>query len=142
MYYRIGQVARQVGLTEKRIREYEDEGLINPKRRESSIQRQYDDFDIRRIQQIKALIHERGLTLAGIKALLAVAPCWEIIECDNRNHCPAYVDPRKKCWTIREELRADIQCMGYCNRCPKYLVRDITVSPLFDKTPSIVPLEE
>ncbi len=139
MFYRIGQVSRQVGLTEKRIREYEDEGLLHPRRRESSVQRQYDDFDIRRIRQIKALIHERGLTLAGIKALLAIAPCWEIIDCEDRENCPAYKDPWKKCWELREELRTDLQCMGNCNRCPKYLTRDTVIQPMFDRIPPAQP---
>ena len=134
MNYKIGQVAREIGITEKRIREYEEEGLIKPRRRPSSSQRMYEDFDVRRIKQIKQLIHGRGLTLAGIKTLLALAPCWNVIDCPNYESCPAYSEPRKKCWEIQEDEKVTMECRGNCDRCPVYLLRDFDAQPLFERS--------
>lgn len=132
-YYKIGQVARELQLSEKRIREYEDEGLIKPRRRESSAQRMYDRFDIARLEQIRALIHERGLTLTGIKSLIAMAPCWKVIECVEYERCAAYRNPQSKCWEMADEDKTDIECIGNCDHCPVYLLRDYRPEPLFER---------
>jgi MerR family transcriptional regulator/heat shock protein HspR len=49
------------------------------------------------------MIHDQGISIPGLKRLLALAPCWEMAECPSEihEHCSALVDwaaPR----TIRE----------------------------------------
>ena len=66
--YRIGELASQVGLTERTIRYYEERGLLDSIRRLENGQRVYTDDDARRlrfIQRLKVL----GLSLAEILEL-------------------------------------------------------------------------
>jgi DNA-binding transcriptional MerR regulator len=66
--YRIGELASQVGLTERTIRYYEERGLLDSIRRLENGQRVYTDDDARRlrfIQRLKVL----GLSLAEMLEL-------------------------------------------------------------------------
>jgi MerR family transcriptional regulator, repressor of the yfmOP operon len=136
MYAKIGKVAMQVGLSIKRIREYEKEGFIRPLRCESSNQRLYSEFDISQILQVKKLIHERGMTVEGIKHLLNMAPCWSIFGCPNVEACPAYRNPYEKCWEVKQRAGSEMCCSGECSICPIYLSRSKEILPLFEKTPT------
>ena len=131
MFMKIGQVAQMVGLSIKRIREYEKEGLVKPVRGETSNQRMYGTFEIGRILQTKKLIHERGLTLAGIKMLLNLAPCWVIFECKDANSCPAYKKPHIRCFEFKEKNSDQKACAGNCEICPVYMTRTDKIQPLF-----------
>ncbi|HUU29764.1 MAG TPA: MerR family transcriptional regulator [archaeon] len=135
MYLKIGKVSQKVGLSIKRIREYEKEGLIKPMRGETSNQRLYGSFEISRIMQIKQLIHERGLTVTGIKTLLNLAPCWTVFNCKETGICPAYKFPYNRCWELKERFKEEVACMGECVKCPIYLAIVEKVPPLFEKTP-------
>ena len=135
MYTKIGKVAMQVGLSIKRIREYEKEGFIRPVRCESSNQRMYSEFEVGQILQIKKLIHERGMTVEGIKHLLNLAPCWSIFGCDCAEQCAAYKAPHSRCWEVRRVSSSAMACNGECAVCPVYLTRTAEVRPLFSKTP-------
>ena len=75
--YLINEVSRLVNLSQKRIREYEKEGLIKPLRENSTNNRLYTEFEITQIQRINSLIHDRGFTLACLKNLLVLAPVLE-----------------------------------------------------------------
>ena len=48
----IGEVSGKVGLSQKRIREYEKEGFIAPIRDPNTNNRHYTDLDIQQIKQI------------------------------------------------------------------------------------------
>jgi hypothetical protein len=136
MYLKIGKVAQKVGLSIKRIREYEKEGLIKPIRGETSKQRLYSAFEISQIMQIKSLIHERGLTVAGIKTLLNLAPCWTIFHCKQTGICPAYKHPYNRCWETKKLFKEAVACLGDCVKCAVFLARMDKVPPLLEKTPS------
>ena len=131
MYMKIGQVAQTVGLSIKRIREYEKEGLVKPVRGKTSNQRMYGAFEIGRIIQTKKLIHKRGLTLAGIKMLLNVAPCWIIFNCKDVKSCPAYKKPHSRCFELKEKTGKNTVCAGNCKICPVYMNRTDRILPLF-----------
>lgn len=64
---RIKQVAEQIGITEKNIRFYEQEGLLHPKR--CGAYRDYGPDDLERLKQIKFL-RRLGISLACIKQTL------------------------------------------------------------------------
>jgi MerR family transcriptional regulator, heat shock protein HspR len=70
--YLIGEVAKNVGLHDQTIREYERKGLITPERTPANY-RFFSDDDIARITVIVKLTEELGLNLAGVKVALELA---------------------------------------------------------------------
>jgi hypothetical protein len=120
--YLINDVSRTVNLSQKRIREYEKEGFIKPQRAKSTNNRLYSDFEVAQIQRINHLIHERGFTLACLRNLLVMAPCWNVFACIERGSCAAYHQPHRHCYEIRQE--DETLCPGPCGQCAVYLVRD------------------
>jgi hypothetical protein len=121
--YLINDVSRTVNLSQKRIREYEKEGFIKPLREKSTNNRLYSDFEVAQIQRINHLIHERGFTLACLRNLLVMAPCWNVFACAERGSCAAFTDPHRHCYEIRQE--AETLCPGPCGQCAVYLVRGL-----------------
>ncbi|MBI5551741.1 MAG: MerR family transcriptional regulator [Desulfobacterales bacterium] len=119
--YRIDEVARRVGLSHKRIHEYEKSGLIAPAREPRTNNRLFSDLDVERILRIKALIHEHGLTLACLRVFLSSAPCWIVFGCTRKQTCPAYGDPHSACYEVLR-LR-EPQSLVKCEKCPVYLNR-------------------
>jgi len=69
-----------VGLSPRTIRQYEAAGLIEPARTEGN-QRLYSEQDVRWLGCIRDMIHQDGLTIAAIRRLLDLIPCWEIRQC-------------------------------------------------------------
>ena len=119
--YQINEASRKVNLSQKRIREYEKEGLIKPIRAPQTNNRLYSAFDILQINRIKQLIHEAGFTVACLKHLLALAPCWNIFGCTRKDNCAAYQDPHTPCYTTRKTKGTE--CTGTCDKCAVYLNR-------------------
>jgi MerR family transcriptional regulator, repressor of the yfmOP operon len=66
--YRIGEVAAQVGVTERTIRYYEERGLLESVKRLDGGQRVYTDDDVRRLKFILKL-KVLGLSLAEMQEL-------------------------------------------------------------------------
>src|SRR3954454_938958 len=66
----IGAVAREVGLTPRAIRYYEELGLLQPAVRVKGADRLFDAGDIRRLGEIKRLREVIGFSLAEIAELL------------------------------------------------------------------------
>lgn len=137
--YLINEVARRVNLSQKRIREYESEGFIRPKRDAKTNNRRYTEFDVAQIERINYLIHERGFTLACLRNLLVLAPCWNIFACPEPQRCAAHKQPHRSCWKIRR--REETLCPGPCDRCAVYLNREETKSKVLEN-PGPGPMEE
>ena len=89
-------------LSQKRIREYEKEGFIRPKRQPKTNNRIFTEEDIKRIKRLNYLIHKHGFTIASLKQLLAMAPCWKIFDC-HKEECIVKKDAGKSCWEILEK---------------------------------------
>jgi len=119
--YLINEVARRVNLSQKRIREYEKEGFIKPERDPATNNRRYTEFEVAQIRRINYLIHERGFTLACLRNLLVLAPCFNIFACPRPQACAAYHQPHRPCWEIRQER--ETLCPGPCRKCAVYLCR-------------------
>jgi DNA-binding transcriptional MerR regulator len=66
----IGAVAREVGLTARAIRYYEEAGLLRPAIRVKGADRLFDASDVQRLRDIKRLREVIGFSLAEIAALL------------------------------------------------------------------------
>jgi MerR family transcriptional regulator/heat shock protein HspR len=62
----ISVAARLVEMHPQTLRKYEREGLIAPSRTNGNL-RLYSDRDIERLRQVKYLVEERGLNLAGVQ---------------------------------------------------------------------------
>jgi hypothetical protein len=121
--YRINDVANRVGLSQKRIREYEKEGFIKPDREARTNNRLYGEFEVKQVQRINQLIHEHGFTVACLRNLMVLAPCWNIFDCENREACPAYQNPHQPCWRL---FAGEGKSNGRpCSRCAVYLNREV-----------------
>ncbi len=118
---KISEVSREVGLSERRIREYERAGLIRPAREPRTNDRLFGEVEICQLTLLKRLINEKKFTLENLKTLLAYAPCWELKACPDRDSCPVLRDPTTPCY-----LQPDRSCNsnGECRRCPIYLSKE------------------
>lgn len=118
--HKISEVSKRVGLSQKRIREYEKEGFIKPERSAGNNNRLYADFEVDQIKRINHLIHAKGFTLACLKQLLVMAPCWDVLDCDRKDGCAAYNNPHESCWKVRQ--KEGTLCGAPCTRCAIYLI--------------------
>jgi MerR family transcriptional regulator/heat shock protein HspR len=65
----ISVAARLLEMHPQTLRKYEREGLIAPSRTSGNL-RLYSDEDLDRLRQVKHLVGERGLNLAGVQLTL------------------------------------------------------------------------
>lgn len=128
----INEVSQRVGLSQKRIREYEKGGLIKPKREPRTNNRRYSEADINQILRIKELIHEHGFTVACLRFFLASAPCWIIFNCARKERCPTYNEHRSPCYEV-VKTAASHGGLKNCNSCPIYLNRNAETMTLLEK---------
>ncbi|RNL86587.1 MerR family transcriptional regulator [Halostreptopolyspora alba] len=68
---RIGELARRTGVSERLLRYYEEQGLLQPRRRPSGY-REYEDADVETVIRIRTLL-AAGLNTALIAQIL---PCF------------------------------------------------------------------
>ena len=115
----IGIVARKFNISVHTLRLYEAEGLILPYKTKTK-RRYYSQADIDRIGCIRKMIEEKGLNLAGIKSLLAIVPCWELLPCTvaERETCAAYTNMSEPCWIV--EGKTDKCRNADCRACHVY----------------------
>ena len=109
--YPISIAAELVGTTDQTLRLYEKHGLITPNRRNKN--RFYSDNDIKWLRCARALIHEKKISIEGVKKLLEYAPCWEIQGCSEefRQDCTAFIDRSRPCWEVtRTRCKNGIEC--------------------------------
>lgn len=90
--YPIGVAAKLLDVHPRTLRIYEEEGLIKPDHR--GARRLFSPNDIKWIFCLRSMIHDQGISIPGLKRLLALAPCWEIAECPPEvvENCEAKVD--------------------------------------------------
>lgn len=65
----ISVAARLLKMHPQTLRKYEREGLIAPSRTQGNL-RLYSDRDIEQLRQVKYLVEDRGLNLAGVQLVL------------------------------------------------------------------------
>ncbi len=88
--FTIGTASNMLEVHPRTLRIYEKEGLIKPLRKG---QRRYFSInDLQWITCIRSMIHDQGISIAGIKKLLEFTGCWNIVDCpeDKRKTCTAY----------------------------------------------------
>ncbi|MCK3684179.1 MerR family transcriptional regulator [Maribellus sp. YY47] len=116
------------------IRQYIDRGLIIPHKKESR-RHLFSDSDILRLVWIRKCLEEDGLNFAGIKAKLALIPCWTINNCSlqSRKNCDAYYSSNLPCWEASEK---GAECRNKdCRECEVYLsiTADLEMKTLLKK---------
>ncbi|MEW5744900.1 MAG: MerR family transcriptional regulator [Nitrospirota bacterium] len=116
--YPIGIVAELIGITEQTLRLYEKHGLIRPARRNKN--RYYSDNDIKWLTCIRDIIHNKKISIEGIKKLLGYAPCWEITDCppERKEKCTAQIDKSRPCWELNK-MRCSQE--RQCEDCVVYI---------------------
>ncbi|MFO8011439.1 MAG: helix-turn-helix transcriptional regulator [Dehalococcoidia bacterium] len=79
--YVISIAARMVGVHAQTLRYYERAGIIEPSRSEGN-QRLYSEEDIERLRQIKTLVDDLGINLAGVEIIIRLTQ--RITEMENQ----------------------------------------------------------
>lgn len=122
--YTLAVATQLSGIPAHSIRQYIDEGLIIPYKLESK-RHLFSRYDIDRLRLIRSLIREKGLNFSGVRALMAMNPCWAIRQCpvEDRGSCGAYTDNFQPCWEASEKGR---NCKNEnCRECVVYHSLDL-----------------
>ena len=119
--YTLNTTSSLSGIPVHSIRQYIDKGLIIPFKKDSN-RNLFSHVDILRLKYINNLLNEGGLNIAGIRALLALIPCWAIRQCFNeeREKCQAYLSNSYPCWEASEKRTL---CKNTnCRECDVYRI--------------------
>jgi MerR family transcriptional regulator/heat shock protein HspR len=81
--YVISIAAKMIGVHAQTLRYYERMGLIEPSRSQGNI-RLYSMRDIERVRQVKTLVNDLGVNLAGVEVILRLAE--RMAEMEQRIH--------------------------------------------------------
>lgn len=121
--YKIGTVAKRVGITSQTLRLYEKYGLIKPERKKKN--RLYSENDIRWLLCLREMIHAKKISIEGVKRLLEYAPCWDITNCpeEQRSKCLAYLNRSKPCWELNKMIcsNSSTSIEEKCKKCIVFL---------------------
>jgi MerR family transcriptional regulator/heat shock protein HspR len=100
--FSIGTAAAMLEVHPRTLRIYEQEELIHPLRKGQ--RRYYSLNDIQWVVCLRSMIHDHGISVAGIKKLLRYTACWSIVNCplSKRKECTAY-----QSYTKQGEQEAD-----------------------------------
>lgn len=117
--YTISTTAELLGISIHTLRMYEREGLILAHKKKSG-HRLFSREDIDRIQCIRRAINEKKISIAGIKTIYSLIPCWDFINCtqEQRKKCQAYASHTQPCWSFNH--RANSCFRNDCRICPVY----------------------
>lgn len=116
--YTIGVASDRLNISPHSLRQYEQEGLILTHKTPTG-RRLYSDLEIEKIRCIKRMLQEEGLNFEGIRRLLALAPCWKLRKCPNkqRESCAAFKNMKRPCWATEEKCSHPYPS---CRDCPVY----------------------
>jgi MerR family transcriptional regulator/heat shock protein HspR len=117
--YPIRTAAKLLNISVHTLRMYEKENLILPFKK-STNHRLYSKSDIERIECIRNAIKEDKISINGIKFILSMMPCWEVINCTqiDRNQCDAFLKHRDACWASKGENT--VCAKQDCRNCKVY----------------------
>ena len=117
--YSIGTVARMLGISVYTLRMYEREGLVLS-HKAATTHRLYSPSDVERLKCIRHAITEEKLSIAGIRKIFSMIPCWDIVDCSdaNRKKCPAFLGHAAPCWSHDHKHNACAK--ADCRSCKVY----------------------
>ncbi len=87
----ISVAARLVEMHPQTLRKYEREGLVAPSRTSGNL-RLYSDSDIEQLRQVKYLVEQRGLNLAGVQLALELTRQLQRIRAKQSNGAASATD--------------------------------------------------
>jgi MerR family transcriptional regulator/heat shock protein HspR len=143
--YTIGEAADLIGVSVPTIRMYEREGLIIPLRK-ASRHRLFAESDLERIRSIRRTINTDKVSIAGIRRLMSLVPCWKMKGCTEEqiSACPRMSRTGSPCWMISGKTwqsRSD-----QCRTCGSYVktadhaeLKALLEEYGIDATPSATP---
>jgi len=100
----ISTAAKLLNISVHTLRMYEREGLILPFKKKTN-HRLYSYADIERLSCIRKAINEYKISIAGIKTIYSLIPCWQILNCnkEDRESCKGYSSHSDPCWSLKHE---------------------------------------
>jgi MerR family transcriptional regulator/heat shock protein HspR len=101
----ISVAARLVEMHPQTLRKYEREGLVAPSRTSGNL-RLYSDSDIEQLRQVKYLVEQRGLNLAGVQLALELTR-------ELRNLRAGYDRPSPASQQLVREIDQLLRRLGY-----------------------------
>lgn len=118
---KIGEVARQLGISIRTIHMYEREGLFIAYKNSAGT-RYFTSRDVDWLVEVRRMI-KAGLSIAGIRRLLSLIPCWESKKCQHqgKENCPVITDSNNSCWANKENLCHE--SAQECRQCDVYDMR-------------------
>ncbi len=108
----ISTAAKILNISVHTLRMYEKEGLIISHKSDSK-HRLYSKTDLERIICIRNSINTDKISIAGIKSILSLIPCWEINDCQKTSEsCGAFIEHKNPCWLMKkkEKSRTEMDC--------------------------------
>jgi len=114
----ISTAAKLLNVSVHTLRKYEKEGLILAFK-SCTNQRLYSLKDIQHIHCIRNSISKDKISIAGIKSILSLIPCWEINACGRTAaDCGAFSNHKQPCWLMKIKEKS---CEGKdCRECEVY----------------------
>lgn len=99
---KIGAVAKQLGVSIRTIHMYERESLFISYKNAAGT-RYFSEKDIAWLVEVRRMI-KSGISIAGIRRLMSLIPCWETMGCthDGKENCPVIKDNEAPCWANKE----------------------------------------
>ena len=118
--YTISTAAELLGISIHTLRMYEREGLVLPFKKDSG-HRLYSAEDIDRIICIRKAINESKISIAGIRTIYSLIPCWKLLNCpeEHREKCESYNSHAKPCWTFQHN--GNVCATNDCKKCTVYM---------------------
>lgn len=114
LVFSIGVASQLLDMHSQTLRIYDKEGLLLPARKRKW--RYYSSHDLARIRVMRCLIRKDGMSLKGLRRLMGLIPCWEILGCSTRQRekCSRSAVRSRPCWSApgREQSK--------CRRCRVY----------------------
>ena len=111
--YSISEAADILCISVPTLRMYEREGLVIPSRRASG-HRAYTGEQLERIRCYRQTMARDKITIAHLKRLISLIPCWEINHCPEevKATCRAYPSRGVPCWEATEKSWQEL-----CSKC-------------------------
>jgi len=101
----ISVASRLLQLHPQTLRKYEREGFVAPSRTQGNL-RLYSSEDIDRLRQVKTLVEERGVNLAGVQMALNMTEGVRQMQAELRSH------RRKDFDAIADAMNELLEMMG------------------------------
>lgn len=83
--YPLGVAAKLLDIHPRTLNNYQRENLVRPV--QHGARTLFSENDIKWTECLRSIIHDKGISIPGLKKLLDIVPCWEINSCPEKIHC-------------------------------------------------------